>query len=71
MTSMSASSDPSIPSTTKPLGQIIGDAFRELGQTMVAFAKAPRALWGINIPYIIEGLSYFGGLTILGTDRSQ
>ena len=39
----------------KSLGQVITDAFKELGETFVAFARAPRALWGINIPYILEG----------------
>jgi len=53
------------------LGQIIGDAFEELGSTLVAFVKAPKALWGINIPYVIEGLVYFGILTILGKYCSE
>ncbi len=39
---------------------------RELGRTFAAFLKAPRALWGVNIPYVFEGLVYFGLLTILG-----
>jgi MFS family permease len=47
------------------------NAFSELGQTLVAFAKAPIALWGINIPYVIEGLVYFGILTILGKYCSE
>lgn len=33
--------------------------------------KAPRALWGINISYFIEGLAYFGILTILGKYLSE
>ena len=47
------------------------NALSELGQTLVAFAKAPKALWGINIPYVIEGLVYFGILTILGKYCSE
>jgi MFS family permease len=55
----------------KSPGQVVSDAFRELGETFRAFAKAPRALWGINIPYVIEGLAYFGILTILGKFCSE
>ncbi|MEJ2536549.1 MAG: hypothetical protein P8048_05795, partial [Calditrichia bacterium] len=47
----------------KKPSQVIIDAFKELGETLVAFVKAPRALWGINLPYILEGLVYFGILT--------
>lgn len=55
----------------KPIGDVVADAFSELGQTLVAFVKAPKALWGINIPYVIEGLVYFGILTILGKYCSE
>ena len=55
----------------KTLGQAVNDAFKELGETFVAFVKAPKALWGINVPYIIEGLVYFGILTILGKFCSE
>ena len=55
----------------KNLGNIIKNAFAELADTFVAFAKAPRALWGINLPYILEGLVYFGILTILGKYCSE
>ncbi|NOZ86209.1 MAG: MFS transporter [Deltaproteobacteria bacterium] len=57
--------------TDQSLEKIIRDAFRELGQTLVAFFKAPKALWGINVPYVIEGLVYFGILTILGKFCSE
>ncbi len=46
--------------------EVASHAIRELGSTAVAFVKAPKALWGINIPYVMEGLVYFGILTILG-----
>jgi MFS family permease len=59
------------PETPTSVGQIASDAFRELGSTAVAFIKAPKALWGINIPYVIEGLVYFGILTILGKYCSE
>ena len=53
------------------IGQVVREAFAELGTTLVAFVKAPKALWGINIPYVIEGLVYFGILTILGKYCSE
>jgi proton-dependent oligopeptide transporter, POT family len=56
---------------SKSLLKIITDAFKELGETLIAFFKAPRALWGINVPYILEGLAYFGILTILGNYCSE
>jgi MFS family permease len=59
------------PETPTSVGHIVSDAFRELGSTAVAFIKAPKALWGINIPYVIEGLVYFGILTILGKYCSE
>jgi MFS family permease len=55
----------------RTIGQIIREAFGELGSTLAAFVKAPKALWGINIPYVIEGLVYFGILTILGKYCSE
>jgi len=56
---------------SRTIGQVIREAFEELGSTLVAFVKAPKALWGINIPYVIEGLVYFGILTILGKYCSE
>jgi proton-dependent oligopeptide transporter, POT family len=55
----------------KSAGEVVSESFKELGETLVAFVKAPRALWGINIPYVIEGLAYFGILTILGKYCSE
>lgn len=55
----------------KSLGEIILNSFKELKETFLAFIKAPRALWGINIPYVLEGLVYFGILTILGKFSSE
>jgi POT family proton-dependent oligopeptide transporter len=55
----------------KRLWQVVIKAPKELGNTFVAFARAPKALWGINIPYVIEGLVYFGILTILGKFCSE
>jgi MFS family permease len=55
----------------KTFGEVVKDAFKELRETFQAFIKAPKALWGINVPYIIEGLVYFGILTILGKYASE
>ncbi|MDX9759000.1 MAG: MFS transporter [Bacteroidota bacterium] len=38
---------------------------RDLIDPFIAFARAPRALWGVNLTYLIEGMSYFGILTLL------
>jgi MFS family permease len=38
---------------------------REIIDPFINLVKAPRALWGINISYLIEGLTYFGVLTLL------
>ena len=55
----------------KTIGRVVRESFQELGTTLVAFVKAPKALWGVNIPYVIEGLVYFGILTILGKYCSE
>ncbi|PLX30997.1 MAG: MFS transporter [Ignavibacteria bacterium] len=38
---------------------------RELIEPFIHIAKAPRALWGVNLTYLIEGMCYFGILTLL------
>jgi MFS family permease len=55
----------------KSLGQIVKNAFKELKETFVAFFTAPRALWGINLPYLLEGIVYFGILTEMVIFLSQ
>ncbi|MCI0515370.1 MFS transporter [candidate division KSB1 bacterium] len=39
---------------------------KEIFEPFVNLVHAPRALWGINVPFFLEGLVYFGILTILG-----
>ena len=56
---------------SKSFSEVVKDSFKELGETFVAFVKAPKALWGVNVPYILEGLVYFGILTILGKYSSE
>jgi len=41
------------------------EAISEIGNTFKAIIMAPKVLYGINIPYLIEGLAYFGVLTVL------
>jgi proton-dependent oligopeptide transporter, POT family len=43
----------------------IASALGELRSTMRAFVRSPRALWGVNVPYFLEGIAYFGVLTLL------
>lgn len=38
---------------------------REIIQPFIDLAHAPRALWGINLAYVIEGMCYFGMLMYL------
>lgn len=38
---------------------------REIVQPFIDLVHAPRALWGINAGYLIEGFAYFGILTYL------
>jgi MFS family permease len=37
----------------------------EIVQPFIDVARAPRALWGINLAYLIEGMVYFGMLNYL------
>ncbi len=55
----------------KSMGEVVNESFAELRQTLNAFVHAPKALWGVNIPYVLEGLVYFGILTILGKYCSE
>jgi proton-dependent oligopeptide transporter, POT family len=59
------------PKDHKPISVVIKNSFKELKETTVAFINAPAALWGVNLPYILEGLVYFGILTILGKFSSE
>ena len=56
---------------TSGLVAAVKKSLRELTETFGAFLKAPRALWGVNIPYVFEGLVYFGILTVLGKFCSE
>jgi POT family proton-dependent oligopeptide transporter len=38
---------------------------KEIVQPFIDVVHAPRALWGINLPYLLEGMCYFGFLGYL------
>jgi MFS family permease len=51
--------------TTESGREVVGSALGGLRTTVRAFISAPRALWGLYLPYLIEGIAYFGVLTLL------
>ncbi|MCU0663865.1 MAG: MFS transporter [Myxococcota bacterium] len=68
---MSHITDTAALSQRKGLVGALSSSAREVAQTFVHLAKAPRALWGINASYLLEGLCYFGVLTVLGKYLSE
>jgi MFS family permease len=40
-------------------------ALREMIQPFTDLVRAPRALWGVNLSYLLEGLTYFGIVGLL------
>jgi len=48
------------PTNTPTDEGIIQKTFREVTQPFKDLFKASRALWGINLSYLLEGLTYFG-----------
>ena len=50
---------------------VIHKTIREVTQPFIDLIHAPRALWGVNLAYTIEGLSYFGVLTYLAIHFSD
>ena len=44
---------------------------REIIQPFVDLAHAPRALWGVNLAYVLEGMVYFGMLGYLAIHFSD
>jgi MFS family permease len=51
--------EPLAPQEAKP------GPLREIIEPFIDLVHAPRALWGINLAYALEGLAYFGILTYL------
>jgi MFS family permease len=48
-----------------PEGQERKSPLKEIVQPFIDLVHAPRALWGINLGYVIEGMVYFGMLGYL------
>jgi proton-dependent oligopeptide transporter, POT family len=46
-------------------GGIIRSTAREVTQPFIDLVHASRALWGINLSYLLEGLTYFGVVGLL------
>lgn len=44
---------------------IIQQTLKEVTQPFKDLIHSPRALWGINISYLLEGLTYFGVVGLL------
>jgi POT family proton-dependent oligopeptide transporter len=44
---------------------VIGKTVREVTQPFVDLVHASKALWGINLSYLLEGLTYFGIVGLL------
>ena len=42
--------------------------WQEISQPFIDLVHAPRALWGINLAYVIEGMVYFGMLGYLAAE---
>jgi len=42
------------------LSKRLAGALREITQPFIDLARAPRALWGVNLSYLLEGMVYFG-----------
>jgi MFS family permease len=53
------------PAADQQKGNVLRKTWHEISQPFIDLVHAPRAEWGINIAYTIEGLSYFGILTYL------
>ncbi len=45
--------------------------FREIVQPFADLLRAPRALWGVNLAYVLEGMVYFGMLGYLAMHFSD
>jgi len=49
----------------------LAQAFKEIADPFIGLANSPRSLWGLYIAYLLEGLVYFGVLTVLGKYLSE
>ncbi len=60
-----------ITGTSTNAAQANPNPWREIIQPFVDLWRAPRALWGVNLGYTLEGLAYFGILGYLAIYFSQ
>ena len=44
---------------------VLASMRRDVLQPFVDLVHAPRALWGVNLSYLLEGITYFGALSLL------
>jgi proton-dependent oligopeptide transporter, POT family len=56
---------PEIPVTAVPKKSVIQQTIQEITQPFKDLIHASRALWGVNIAYFLEGITYFGMLSLL------
>lgn len=52
-------------SVTDQQSSVFRQTLREISQPFVDLVHASRALWGINVSYLLEGLTYFGVVGLL------
>ena len=59
------------PIATPTLGTSLRLSLRQIVQPFIDLVRAPRALWGINLSYLLEGLTYFGVVGLLAIFFNQ
>ncbi|MBN1514237.1 MAG: hypothetical protein JXB13_19630, partial [Phycisphaerae bacterium] len=57
--------------STEPTPEKPPSPLQEITQPFIDLVHAPRALWGINLAYVIEGMVYFGMLGYLAIYCSE
>jgi proton-dependent oligopeptide transporter, POT family len=53
------------PSSPNPAQTIFRQTLQEITQPFIDLFHASRALWGVNLSYVLEGLTYFGIVGLL------
>jgi proton-dependent oligopeptide transporter, POT family len=57
--------------STTPPRSILKQTLQEVSQPFIDLVHSSRAIWGINISYLLEGLTYFGVLGLLAIFFNQ
>ena len=55
----------------QPVRGALQQSLKDIVDPFRSLASSPRALWGVYVSYLLEGLVYFGILTILGKYLSE